>query len=158
MPTRILPAGSDPEQFALTQDGSHAVISNEDRGTASIVDLTTGALSGIGQDQFLQLLIAQLKNQDPLSPVDNSQFISQLASLNTVQGIQSLNASFAEMLKLQQLTQGVELIGKTVTYRPTGGTADVSGKVDSISVQNNQILLKVGTASVGLDQVTAFKA
>jgi DNA-binding beta-propeller fold protein YncE len=40
---RKLPAGSDPEQFALTRDGTKAIISNEDKGTVSIVDLSSGA-------------------------------------------------------------------------------------------------------------------
>jgi len=114
---------------------------------------STGALSGIGQDQFLQLLIAQLKNQDPLSPVDNSQFITQLASLNTVQGLQDLNASFGQQLKLQQLTEGANLIGKTISYLPANATESKSGKVGSVEVQNGSFVLQVGTDQVTLDQI-----
>jgi flagellar basal-body rod modification protein FlgD len=119
------------------------------------------AVSGVGgvsQDQFLQLLIAQLQNQDPLDPVSNEEFISQLTSLNTLTGIQSLNASFSEMLKLQQLTQGVDLIGKSVTYTPAGGGPSVTGKVGSVNVAEGQIVLRVGTTDVSLAQVTAFTA
>ena len=76
--------------------------------------MATNALSGIGSDQFLQLLVAQLQNQDPLDPVSDKDFINQLATLNTVQGLTDLNASFAQMLQLQQLTQGAELIGKSL--------------------------------------------
>lgn len=114
---------------------------------------STGALSGIGQDQFLQLLIAQLKNQDPLSPVDNSQFITQLASLNTVQGLQDLNASFGQQLKLQQLTEGANLIGKTIEYLPTGATERRAGTVGSVEVQNGSFVLQVGSDQVTLDQI-----
>jgi flagellar basal-body rod modification protein FlgD len=119
------------------------------------------AVSGIGsvgQDQFLQLLIAQLQNQDPLDPVSNDQFLAQLTSLNTLSGVQSLNANFSEMLKLQQLTQGVDLIGKTVTYTPAGGGAGVSGKVASVNVTDGNVILRVGTSDVRLDQVTTFTA
>ena len=114
---------------------------------------STGALSGIGQDQFLQLLIAQLKNQDPLSPVDNSQFITQLASLNTVKGLQDLNASFGQQLKLQQLTEGANLIGKTIEYLPTGATERRAGTVGSVEVQNGSFVLQVGSDRVTLDQI-----
>lgn len=115
-------------------------------------------VAGVSQDQFLQLLIAQLQNQDPLNPVSNEQFITQLTSLNTLSGVQSLNASFSEMLKLQQLTQGVDLIGKSVTYTPAGGGAAVTGTVGSVNVANDQIVLRVGTSDVSLSQVTTFTA
>lgn len=114
---------------------------------------TTGGISGIGSDQFLQLLVAQLQNQDPLDPVSDKDFISQLSTLNTVQGLQDLNASFSEMLKLQQLTQGAELIGKTISYTPTDGGAAKSGKVSSVSVQNGSYVLDVGSDKVGLSQI-----
>jgi len=113
---------------------------------------TTNALSAINPDQFLQLLVSQLQNQDPLEPVSNADFVNQLATLNTVQGLQSLNASFGQMLKLSQLSQGADLIGKTVTYAPTGGTA-TTGTVDSVAVRDGNFVLQVGTAQVTLDQV-----
>ncbi len=119
--------------------------------------MATSGLAGIGQDQFLQLLIAQLKNQDPLSPVDNSQFITQLAQLNTVQGLQDLNASFSQQLKLQQLTQGADLIGKTVEYLPNGATDFKTGKVTSVEAQNGSFVLQVGSDSVTLDQIQSVR-
>lgn len=113
---------------------------------------TASAVSGVGSDQFLQLLVAQLQNQDPLNPVSDKEFISQLTALNTVQSLENLNANFSEMLKLQQLTQGADLIGKTVTYTPAdGGTA--TGKVESVAAQDGKFVLTVGSARVSLDQI-----
>ncbi|MBX9625297.1 MAG: flagellar hook capping protein [Gemmataceae bacterium] len=111
------------------------------------------SLSAIGPDQFLQLLVAQLQNQDPLQPLDNNQLLSQLATLNTVSGITQLNASFGEMLRLTQLTQGADLIGKTVRYTPADGGAAVTGKVDSVAVQDGAFVLQVGSTPVRLGQV-----
>jgi flagellar basal-body rod modification protein FlgD len=107
----------------------------------------------VGQDQFLQLLIAQLQNQDPLEPVDNQAFIQQLATLNSVQGLQDLNASFGQMLKLQQLTQGADLIGRTIEYTPTGSDTPTTGVVRSVEAQNGNFVLQVGADSVTLDQI-----
>lgn len=115
----------------------------------------TNALSGLGQDQFLQLLIAQLQNQDPLDPVSNQDFIQQLATLNTVSGIQSLNANFSEMLKLQQLTQGADLIGKTIEYTLPGDPASKTGKVTSVQAEDGKFVLQVGSDQVGLDQISS---
>lgn len=114
---------------------------------------STSSVSAVSQDQFLQLLIAQLQNQDPLNPTSSTDFINQLATLNQVQGLTTLNASFSQMLKLQQLTQGADLIGKTVTYTSSDGTTTQSGTVGSVAVQNGSFVLQVGSDSVGLNQV-----
>jgi flagellar basal-body rod modification protein FlgD len=69
------------------------------------------------QDRFLSLLMAQLKNQDPLNPLDNAQVTSQLAQLSTVQGIEDMNKNLqalAASLGTNQVTQAANLIGHGV--------------------------------------------
>jgi flagellar basal-body rod modification protein FlgD len=117
---------------------------------------STGGIAGISSDQFLQLLVAQLQNQDPLDPVTSQDFITQLSTLNSVQGLQNLNTSFSESLKLQQLTQGANLIGKTINYTPVGG-APTTGQVSSVTAQNGQFVLTVGTDQVTLDQIQSVQ-
>lgn len=121
---------------------------------------TAGISAALGQDQFLQLLVAQLQNQDPLNPASDKEFIAQLASLSQLQGIQSLNTSFAEMLKLQQLTQGASLIGKTVAYTATenGTSVTRTGTVGSVAASADKFVLAVGKDSVGLDQITTVRS
>jgi flagellar basal-body rod modification protein FlgD len=116
----------------------------------------SGTTAAASRDQFLQLLIAQLQNQDPLSPVDTKDFTAQLAQLSTVEGLQTLNASFSEMLKLQQLTNGAGLIGKTVSYQGADG-ATKTGAVGSLVVENSKVVLVVGQDRVGLDKIASVK-
>lgn len=69
------------------------------------------------QDRFLSLLVAQMKNQDPLNPLDNAQVTSQLAQLSTVQGIENMNKNLqalASSLGVNQMTQAANLIGRGV--------------------------------------------
>lgn len=69
------------------------------------------------QDRFLKLLTTQLKNQDPLNPLDNAQMTSQLAQINTINGIEKLNTTLGQMLDIYNSGQGMQaagLIGKTV--------------------------------------------
>ncbi len=73
------------------------------------------------QSDFLKLLVTQMQNQDPLNPINNSDMMTQLAQLSTVDGMTQLNKSMSDMLTLQQLTQGANLVGKTVTYNKTDG-------------------------------------
>lgn len=95
------------------------------------MDITAATLSNINgstaakakvddpgsQDRFLKLLVTQLQNQDPLSPMDNAQLTSQIAQINTVTGIATLNTSVqglsSQFLQMQTL-QGASLVGKSV--------------------------------------------
>jgi flagellar basal-body rod modification protein FlgD len=122
--------------------------------------MAVSAISGTGatQDQFLQILIAQLQNQDPLEPVSPGDFVAQLSSLSMVEGLATLNANFSEMLKLQVLTQGVGLLGKSVEFIPPGGGPNETGTVDSVTVENGQFVLMIGDTAIGLDQIVSIHA
>ena len=75
------------------------------------------------QDRFLNLLVTQLKNQDPLNPMDNAQMTSQLAQMSTVSGIEKLNATLNTLLENLGYTQSMEasaLIGSL------GGIAELA--------------------------------
>ena len=83
-------------------------------GSASPVQLTSAAEMS---DRFLKLLVTQLKNQDPLNPMENAEMTSQMAQINTVAGIdklnttmQAMNAGFGQM----QMLQGASLVGRSV--------------------------------------------
>jgi flagellar basal-body rod modification protein FlgD len=89
------------------------------------------------QATFLRLLIAQLQNQDPTSPMDSSQMTSQLAQINTVSGIAQLNVSLAALaaqLTAGQQTQAALLIGSTV-LAPGNSAAVVEGKSAGFGLQ-----------------------
>jgi flagellar basal-body rod modification protein FlgD len=118
----------------------------------------TGASSSavIGQQQFLQLLTAQLKAQDPLNPVSATDFTSQLAQMSTLSGIEQLNTTVQQMLQLQQLSQGAALMGKTVTYAQSGNSSSGKGVVQGVSVQNGQLQVQVGGQQVPVGQINGI--
>src|ERR1700719_1224366 len=103
-------------------------------------DTSSAAAAGgatLGGTNFLTLMLAQLKNQDPTSPVDSNQFLNQLASLSTVQGITQLNTSFGSLstsLVSSQALQASSLLGHQalVSSKTANLTANgsVSGAVD----------------------------
>lgn len=98
------------------------------------------------QSNFLNLLVTQLKNQDPLNPMDNSQMTTQLAQISTVSGIEKLNTTMQSLLTAYSDSQNVQaasMIGKTVltagsalqlgTSGAVGGV-DLAGAVDKLVV------------------------
>ena len=101
--------------------------------TAAASTSTLASASTSAQDQsdrFLKLLVAQLNNQDPMNPMDNSQMTSQIAQINTVSGIQQLNDSIKSMSSQytsMQVMQGASMIGHQVLA--TGNTMSVNAGV-----------------------------
>jgi flagellar basal-body rod modification protein FlgD len=112
----------------------------------------TQITSQVGQDQFLKLMVAQLKSQDPLEPIKDQEFLGQLAQFSTLSGIEKLNASFGDMLSLQQITQGANLMGQRIIYRNSDNQTS-QGIVQGFAVNEGRIELQVGSDAVTLDNV-----
>ncbi len=75
------------------------------------------------QNRFLKLLTTQLKNQDPLNPLDNAQMTSQLAQINTISGIEKLNATLSQMLGVYNEGQAMQAAGMVGKYVLTAGNS-----------------------------------
>ena len=130
---------------------------------ASGTQAPTGSKSQLDRDAFLKLLIVQLRNQDPLKPVDDKEFIAQLAQFSSLEQMQNVNKNL-ELLNQAQATstfqQGVALIGKTIEaihpdgeYDEASGTNILTGKVDGVDFRSGQPVLKVGDKLVPLANV-----
>src|ERR1700682_3255558 len=112
--------------------------------------------STLGGTNFLTLMLAQLKNQDPTSPVDSNQFLNQLASLSTVQGITQLNTSFGSLsssLVSSQALQASSLLGHQalVSSKTANLTANgsVSGAID-VPQTTSQAVVNISDSSGAL--------
>ncbi|MDO9372742.1 MAG: flagellar hook assembly protein FlgD [Gammaproteobacteria bacterium] len=106
------------------------------------------AKNKLGQEEFFKLMTAQLKNQDPTKPMDNAQFLSQIAQFSTVSGIQDLNTAFSQLagnLSSDQALQGANLVGRGVLVPGsssnirTAGTG-ISGAADLTASTSNLAL------------------
>ena len=112
---------------------------------------TSSLGASMGPDFFMKLLITQLQNQDPMEPMSNSEMIAQMTQLATVEGVNSLNQSFRDVLKLHRLLSGTELLGKQVEYM--AGEALRTGMVDAVSTTDGTIRLIVDGNEVGLESL-----
>ncbi|MCP3402658.1 MULTISPECIES: flagellar hook assembly protein FlgD [unclassified Bradyrhizobium] len=104
--------------------------------SSSTNSTTTTASNTVDYNTFLQLLVAEMKNQDPTNPMDTSQYMSQFAQLSTVEQAMQTNSKLDALLSSQSLSQANGLIGKTVSFTDSTG-ATFSGKVTSISINSD---------------------
>lgn len=84
----------------------------------------------LGQDAFLRLMLAQLKNQDPFKPLQSGEFLSQLAQFSTVAGVKDLQSSFKDLsasLVSNQALQASSLLGRSVLVRRSSGALAAGG-------------------------------
>ena len=130
----------------LSLDSTLAASVQSNVNTAAAVGESAKAL---GQADFIELLVAQIKNQDPTKPLDPSQFMSQLAQFSTVNGIQEMKDSFdslAGRLSSEQSLQAAGLVGRDVLV--SGGLGlltvggSISGQVD-LPQSTSQLNLRV---------------
>jgi len=115
----------------------------------------TAGSSELGQDAFLQLLMAQLKNQDPLNPTDSNEFMSQQAQFTQISELQKLNKSVSNG---NQMMQASSLIGKNVTLTDPDNEANtISGIVKEAKISSTGASLIIGDKEIPLDNVISVK-
>jgi flagellar basal-body rod modification protein FlgD len=128
----------------LTFTQSPDQLSNNSSSLTSAADLNT---------EFLQMMMTELKNQDPTQPVDDTQMISQQAQFSSLGEMQNMNTSLTTLLAMQNVSQATSLIGKTVAGVDGSGN-NVSGTVTGITFANSVANLTLSTANGGTDSVT----
>lgn len=107
--------------------------------------------AGISQDDFLRILLTQLRFQDPLKPVDNEQFVAQLAQFTSLEINRQQSEKIDSLLTIQATNQAVGLIGRSIELR--GVLAGTVGTVSAISFATGEPRLTVTTSSTTFTDV-----
>lgn len=131
--------------------------------TIGAIDTSTTGLqaNSLGVQDFLKVLLTQLTYQDPLKPMDNQEFMAQMAQFTSLQQTQQLNDRMDALLSTQASLQSVGLIGKTVDITTDSGT--ISGVVSALNLAgvNPELTIRKsdGTTVAGLSlgQITAVR-
>jgi flagellar basal-body rod modification protein FlgD len=114
-------------------------------GTSSSTQAVDLQQSSLGQEQFLRILLTQLRFQDPLKPMDNQQFLAQMAQFSALAQTSQLNDRIDTLLSIQSASQSVGLIGKSVQVETQNGA--LIGTVSTLTFADGQPNLTVTTAS-----------
>lgn len=119
------------------------------------------AAASLNQTEFLKLLLTQLQNQDPLKPVDNKDFVVQMAQFSALAQMGEINQNVADLLSFQSSNQAVALLGKRVDVRSADGSSR-SGTVRNIDFSAGEPALTVEISTgvninATMGQVTAVR-
>lgn len=106
-------------------------------------------------EMFLQLLVSQLKNQDPSSPMDTNAMISQTTQLAMMEQVTNNTTTGNENFSLQMRISAANLVGKQVTYDDGSGTT-VTGTASSVSFTGSVPTVSVGGKDVPLDSISGI--
>ncbi len=109
------------------------------------------------KEMFLNLMVAQLRYQDPMNPADSGEFLAQNAQFTALEKMQDVADQTAALLSTQISFGAAGMVGKNVTYQNADGTT-VSGLVGSVTYDASGPMLVVGDKSVSLSQVQSISA
>ena len=109
----------------------------------------------LGADDFLKLLTTQLTTQDPMKPMEDTQFISQMASFSSLEQMRELGKSFAAFSHEQHMALAQGFLGKSVTV--AGNLGDVSGVVSEVQLDGDGAWLIIDGRSYSADDVQSIR-
>jgi len=129
--------------------------------TSSVADTATqsqsNAFSALDGQAFLRLLVAQMQNQDPLNPMDNQEFMSQLTQLSSLEKLTSINQTMQSSLTAGELGLASSLLGRGIEWTDDSGMVR-GGPVTEVRHSAGGCRLLVGDTLVALGQVTRIAA
>jgi len=121
------------------------------------------AVNSVSQTQldYMNLLVTQLKNQNPLEPMDNKEMTSQMTQFSQLQQLEDINSTFSEALQSANLNYASSLLGKEVTFNITdenGNTQSVTANVEQVQRgSDSEIQLITSNGITNLNSVTSIK-
>jgi flagellar basal-body rod modification protein FlgD len=120
----------------------------------------SSAASSLNLQDFMKILLTQLEYQDPLKPMDNQQFMAQIAQFTSLEQSQQINDKMTTLIDNQSALQSVGLIGRTVDYTTESGP--LTGQVTAIDLSGSSPVMTVkatsgATSSVSLSQITGIR-
>ena len=126
--------------------------SNASSSSNSSSNSVTNGLDNININQFLQMMIAELQNQDPMNPESNTQIMQELGQMQQISASNNLNTTLSSVALGQAIGNATSLIGKTIDGIDDSGNP-ASGVVQKVSIVNNTPKLYVGAQTVSLNNV-----
>jgi flagellar basal-body rod modification protein FlgD len=115
----------------------------------------TDPFASLNLNDFIQMMITELQNQDPTSPMSSGQMLSEITQMGQISTAEQLDTTLTGMETGQNLSNASAMIGMQVAGTDSSGNS-VSGTVSSVTISNGAPSLNVGSSSLTLDQITSI--
>jgi flagellar basal-body rod modification protein FlgD len=110
----------------------------------------------LGKDDFLKLLVSQLQHQDPMNPVDDKDFMGQVAQFTSVEQLTNMSKAIDSMSTASQTAQSVSLLGKTVAWKKADETTG-EGVASAVSFADGSIAITVGDTQIAPGDIQSVR-
>ena len=121
-------------------------------GAQSETQTNVAAASGYTSDDFMKMLLAQLSNQNPLEPMDDTEMMSQFTQLNSLQELQSIGSAITQVSADSRMSYAANLIGKQVTVQTANGVID-QGPVTAFMLSEDGLLIEINGNGYTLEDI-----
>ena len=132
----------------------NAIVSGTADAAASQSAQSVSDKAGLGKVAFLSLLITQMRFQDPMKPLEDREFIAQLAQFSSLEQMQQVNANLSLLAQMNAISQAAALIGRQISATKSDTGETVSGRVEAALFEEGQPWLMVGQTKVNPSDVT----
>ena len=112
-----------------------------------------GEKNSLGKESFLKLLVTELKHQDPTKPMEDKEFIAQMAQFSSLEQMSNMNKEIKNLLGSSRASEAYGILGKDVDTFDTVKKTRVSGVVSSVFYKGEELMLKVGNDEVPMKNV-----
>lgn len=116
-----------------------------------------GDKTGLGKDSFLKLLVTELRHQDPTRPMEDREFVAQMAQFSTLEQMTNLNNEVKNILGSSRSAEAYGILGKDVDSFDPVTKKQVSGMVSSVFYKGDELMLKVGNDEVSMKNIHSVK-
>ncbi len=143
--------------MAVTDVNNYTNLANISTSTTTAATSTsstsavTTATNDLGKDAFLKLLIAELSNQDPLNPMEDREFISQMATFSSLEQMQNMNSTLNSIAEVNKFS-AANYVGKAVAFTNDDGK-QVAALVNAVWFDNGKTILDTTEGEIALEKV-----
>ncbi|ACL70432.1 flagellar hook assembly protein FlgD [Halothermothrix orenii] len=113
--------------------------------------------NNLDKDAFFKLLITQLRHQDPLKPMEDREFIAQMAEFSSLEQMANMNENLSTFMRMESLSQGAALIGRNVEYVDSQSGRILSGKVTKVVYESGTLYAHLDNdVKIPVDTITSI--
>ncbi len=138
--------GKDTKNLTLDQKAQKL----RDQG----IDVVNTRGKNLGRDQFLKLLVAQLSHQDPMKPVEDKQFIAQMAQFSSLEQMTQVNKNLESLARQNLASQSFSLLGRKISGKSEDTGLAIQGTVKEIEYVKNKTILVTDKGKIAVDNVS----